>query len=126
MIFIYYFLPTNLTLSPTHLFGFSKTNRYNIATTAIHAPAGTNRMINFGFWSRTYIYGRVCMCSTKTCEEDKRKNSQCEFFHTDKAVYIDLKLLFREFGKPDGLRGVVKGNTCRQAMLPASAKRKTS
>ena len=83
-------------------------------------------MINFGFWSRTDIYGRVCMCSTKTCEENKRKNSQCEFFHTDKAVYIDLKLLFREFGKPDGLRGVVKGNTCWQAMLPASAKRKTS
>ena len=83
-------------------------------------------MINFGFGSHTDIYGRRVTRSTKASEEDKRKNSQREFFHTDKAVYIDLKLLFRESGKPDGLHGVVKGNTCWQAMLPASAKRKTS
>jgi len=69
-------------------------------------------MINFGFWSRTDIYGRVCMCSTKTCEEDKRKNSQCEFFHTAAGVYIDLRKLKNKSGKADRLAWAIKKCAC--------------
>lgn len=48
--------PTNLTFPSTHLLGFSKANGYNVVTTAVHTPTGTNRMIYFSFWTGADMY----------------------------------------------------------------------